>query len=285
MRSDTLNFFKDFVIRQDEYFFVPTNNNSDTTNKYLITQKDFSEHNIYNKSIFVNHSLKPVNLNPLKKEQNNESVLGLPIILAVFIFATIVKYLYGKRLNMITKAFTGSRYVNQLMREGNIFNERITLPLFIIFLLNTSVFLWLSASHFALELNIFNNKYLFFLSIISLILIYYFLQITGAGFWGYLFKAKHLAYQIKIIIQIFNMALGLILLPLIPFLIFSPQKILFFISIILIIIILVWKILRIIHINFNEPKFSQFYLFLFLYLCSVEIIPMIIVIKFLSSVL
>jgi hypothetical protein len=276
---DSLSYFRNFIISQDEYFFIPEHivNANNTSKINLIVQKDIDTNTFARKSIFQYHCLKPVNPEPVVKLQKTESYLGLPIIILVLILASIVKYFYGRRFTMIIKSFTVNRFLNQLVREGNLFSEQITFPLFMIFLLNLSTFLWISTKNIFFKLDILNNDYILFGVIILIILLYYFFQIAGIYFLGYLFKKKQTSYQI--IILLCNMVLGVILLPFMPFFIYNPNKILLYITFGILIVCLIWRILKIMHINLIEIKFADNYLFLFLYLCGIEIIPMTILVK------
>ncbi|HRS53310.1 MAG TPA: DUF4271 domain-containing protein [Bacteroidales bacterium] len=275
------SFFVSFIQKQDECFFLPLHNKDSSSND-LITQTRYLDNNKNTNSIFKYHSYQPKNNTPVIRQQNNaEPLFYLSIILFLFTIASYIKHFFSKRLIMISKAFIGNRFVNQLIREGNLFSDKITPPLILIFLINSTLTIWLILRHFHPDIPHINDYTTFAFILIS-IFIYYILQTNITLFIGNLFKSKQIAYQINLLTLIGNIVLGICLLPIVPFLIYYNNNSLFYLPIILISIIIIWRIIRIINLFINNPKFYTLYLFLFLYLCNLEIIPLLIVLKLLT---
>ena len=62
---------------------------------------------------------------------------------------------------MIFRAVFAKNYANQLIREGNLFNERIALVLFLIYLAVISLFVYLAIPMFEPELSYVPEKLLY----------------------------------------------------------------------------------------------------------------------------
>ncbi len=91
------------------------------------------------KSIFNGHMLQPVKSSPLLHNETEYNWLTFILLLSFAIYSA-TQFLYGKRIGQIFKAALARRYVNQLVRDGGLFGERITIGLmFIFFTTSTTV--------------------------------------------------------------------------------------------------------------------------------------------------
>jgi len=276
---DSLSFFREFVILQDEPAIITVQPANETIQaKEKSVPASYPSISIPAKSIFESHLLKTEGAAPIVKPLTG-GIFELSIVLSVFFFAAIVKHAFGKRLIMITRAFAGFRFMNQLVREGNIFNERITLPLFVIFLFNTSLIIWLGVSFLEIDIfSAFSTPTLFGI-IVGTVLLFYFFQILATRILGVVTKSQSMASHISILILLFNMVAGVLLLPLVPFMFYQSRLLMLSVAMGLISVIYIWRFVRIIHLSVSDAKFSRFRLFLFLYLCCVEFIPALLAFK------
>jgi hypothetical protein len=79
---------------------------------------------------------------------------------------------------------------------------------------------------------------------------------------------------------LYNLFAGIVLMPLLACMAFAQQEVFFYITLATISLIYTFRILREALIGFTVIKFSVFHLFL--YLCTLEILPMIVLAKILT---
>ena len=171
--------------------------------------------------------------------------------------------------------------MNQLEREGNLFTERIALGLSIVFL-----FIFTIAIGQILE-------YTAGLDFGGREGIWLYLELLGAisGIWliksglikitGIIFKTTEYARAYLLNNLIFNIKTGLLLFLPVVMTAFADGPVYTWVSIGVIIFLLVYKVLRGILIGITNSNFSILYLFI--YLCTLEILPFVILYKALTG--
>ncbi|MCD4746894.1 MAG: DUF4271 domain-containing protein [Bacteroidales bacterium] len=240
------------------------------------TGKNFDNNNP-EKSLFVSHQLNTNNISPnyTQSLNNKDWILGI-LILCFFLFA-LVQVLYKKRIKQIFKSFFIKRYTNQLIRDGNLFNERITINLFIIFVLTFSLLIFKSAEFFIrFPQNIVFN-FILYLKILIIFFILWFIKILAVIFIGRIFKLENMSKEYLLNILIFNLISGIFLLPSLVLITYIQSTAIIYIVLIMIGLIILYRIIRGIFIGLSCLNFSLLYLIL--YLCTLEILPFLILTK------
>jgi len=82
-------------------------------------------------------------------------------------------------------------------------------------------------------------------------------------------------------ILIYNLVLGILLLPLLLLIVYTYHELFLYIAGGLVLIMIFLRFMRGVAIGLSDPKFSLFHLFL--YLCTLEILPLVVAAKFLSK--
>jgi hypothetical protein len=95
------------------------------------------------------------------------------------------------------------------------------------------------------------------------------------------FKNKETAKEYIQNILIYNLVTGIILLPLLLLIIYTYHELFLYMAGGLILIMIFLRFIRGVAIGLSDTKFSLFHLFL--YLCTLEILPIIVAAKFLSK--
>jgi len=226
------------------------------------------------KSIFTSNQLHAVNLEPVLKNNIGYSWLT-GILILCFVIYTNIHFLYFKRLKQIFNAAFARRYVNQLVREGGLFKERITLGLLFIFFTTATIFIF-QGTLFILNINLIHPK-LTFCAIFAGLLIFWLLKVTLIQFLGFVFKTDASTYEYNLTGLVYYEVIGLILLPLSLPAIFQDPQLYTKIGLSILLIGLLLNLSRGFLVGLHNTKFSLFYLML--YLCTLEILPLFVVVK------
>ena len=234
------------------------------------------------KTLFTSHDLAVDKISP--RETNSFSIDWITIHLIVaFGLLAWVRVFYRKRLRLIVMVFFSERNLGQLTREGNLFKERISIPLLIIYLITMSMFIYQLLIQFDFyPLLEYEALKLFSLILIS-VLFYWVSKYILTNFVGHVFKNYSVAYEYQLTNFIFTLVMGIILLPVVLMAVYYPSKEVVYFGLIIIGLSFIYRIGRESLKGIFFIKFSVFYKLL--YLCTFEILPIVIFIKLVMRVL
>ena len=222
---------------------------------------------------FFTTSKKIDTTNPTAIEKKSIDWLTVLIFLAASIFI-LVRYFYYRRFNLFIRAFGSVRLLNQFLREGNLFNERFSIPLFLAYIFSFSLFCYQIIMHYDLNIpfEVGNRKLLLIIagSIFSIYILKLFIRL----FLGVIFKTREETYEHLINIYIFDTIAALLIFPILIIQTYNSRQFLFLIGAAIILIVFFYRLIRLTILGMNKSKFSGYYLFL--YLCSVEILPVLV---------
>ncbi len=228
----------------------------------------------YTPSVFAGHNLKPHNNIALPFSQENRNWLFATLFIITLLYIYIQNNFHG-RYTQVKRAFLVKRYFSQLVRDGNIFKERIVIPIYLIYFIGISLLIY---SFFAYTIDISKiplTKLNFFLAIILAMITYQFVKAWLINILGHLFytKAETETYLLEHLL--FSALYSLFLIPLMWVYTYTNRgEVLILAGGILIIL---WSI-RIVKAIINWRRVFTIFK-LFLYLCSLELLPIIILIK------
>ncbi len=216
---------------------------------------------------------------PIVHYQNN-TLFG--ICLVIFIFFTIIRVLFKNYLYLIINASRNYQTANTLFLEKNLRNLRGSILLNIFFFINISFFLF--EYYNFLHINHFKDTTLvIYLQILIVILGIYFIKMIILFLIGFIFEGMSEAREYLNNIFVYNKNTAIFLLPItlsIPFVYFDFKPILFYTGLFIILIFFIYRLFRGCKILFRKHV-SIFYMIL--YLCALEILPMLVVLKILKS--
>ena len=183
-----------------------------------------------------------------------------------FLLIALLKSFYWKHAKLLFMGIFAQRYANQYLREENAFTERVSFITFLLMSINISlIILKLMPETSVLETFILIvGVMLFFIIKIGLILIL-----------GSIFRVKDIAKLGIFFSFLFDRALGFFLFPLVILLSFFAFNITPFVMLIVAIVFIVLLLLKLFwlwKIGTNAFGLSHFYIFL--YLCTLEISPL-----------
>jgi hypothetical protein len=237
---------------------------------------------MFRKSIFRSHDLPPKNHFVIDRKTAGHDWISLHLIICLLLYVAVQMY-YGKRLQQIVKAFGGIRYTSILTREANLFRERISIPLFIIYLISFSLLIYLVIAGDSEPTFMNLNGIKFFSVIVLLVLLTWFIKNLALNFIGVLFKNQLILTDYMHINFIFNLVTGLILLPFIILSVYSSFSYLIYAAIVVWLLIYFYRFVRELFTGLSYTNFSLFSRIL--YLCTFEIIPFLVITKLIMSYL
>ncbi len=249
----------------------------DSLSRYALPRK-----NLNRPSVFSNHLLKPTDTQPIEHTTYSSDWITIHLLICIGLIAWVRLY-YPKRLNQVFRSFTGSFYFNQLTREGNIFRERISIPLLIIYLVSTSLLIYLLINGVTGLSGLALKGLKMYSAIMLLVLVTWFLKNAVLTFFGVLFRNEVILSEYLLINFIFNMVVGLVMLPVLIMAVYIPSQQVLYSGIIIWALAFIYRLLRELFMGSSFTKFSLFHRIL--YLCTFEILPLLVLTKLVMSYL
>lgn len=229
--------------------------------------------------LFYGHELSPVHRSPQSYNKPNPDWFTIILLLIVFGFVWIWVF-YQKILRQIINAFFSSSVANQIVRDENILIQRASVMLSILFYLVSALFLYQISMAFEWKAPWLTNGFSRLIIFALFIALAYSVKLILLKLMGYLF---HLDKQVATyIFNIFlmNNILGIVLLPavILQAYVDTPFTNSIYIGIVILIAaVFLYRLIRGVFIGLTIPRFSVFYLFL--YLCAFEIAPLALIFK------
>ncbi|MBU0489040.1 MAG: DUF4271 domain-containing protein [Bacteroidetes bacterium] len=228
------------------------------------------------KSLFEGHSYSPTGpfQNALSRSNPDWYTGIFMIILVLFVSVRIV---WGKRYRQIYSAFVASRFLSQLSREGGVFYHKGSITLFISFSMISGMMFYA----FGISLGLISANILYYAIITACVAAIYLLKLLLFSFLGSIFQAEKELREYLQHVFIFNEIIGLLIFVPVLFSFYTHSVISLAglqISGGLMVLIYFFRLIRGVMIISRHIKFSKFHLFL--YLCTLEILPMLTLIKF-----
>lgn len=231
----------------------------------------------YSKSLFGSHLLSPQKMEPQPIHAKNQNWMTL-IVLLLLLLIGILRVFYQKKFNLFINAFISRRFSNQIIREENALTQSTSVLLTSIFFISLSLFFYLCGRYFHYSFigNTDLSQYLF---ILTGCIGFYILKLVANKFGGYIFKViketDEYIFNQFLVIQI----LGLLLTIWCILLNYSTnikKEYLIYLGIATLFIGFFVRMIKSFGIS-NISSYSPVYIFL--YLCSLEILPLIIIVK------
>lgn len=231
-------------------------------------------------SVFVPYKSKPVEILPeARNEVSMDWLTGLFLLCLVIL--TWIKYEGGKRVSQLFKAVLARHNVNQLLREGDIIHERITPALMFLYLVSFSTLIMILIKPLDIAFQWVESPFLLFSILISAILILWMLQLLFISISGKIFRTKNESSEYMVTNIIYNIVAGLLAFPFVFAGHYGDSKVSLIIALLIFIAGLLSKFMRSIFVGLSAQSFPVVYLFL--YLCTLEILPFLVIYKLLIS--
>ncbi|MEI6886571.1 MAG: DUF4271 domain-containing protein [Bacteroidota bacterium] len=230
----------------------------------------------YAPSIFGTHSLKVKTFtSPSHQHSPADWIAGL--MLACLLILAWLQVFYFKRMRQIYRAPISQRFLNIMTREGSLFKERISLGLGFIYLFTSSFLLCMIIMDIIPGIHTKYGELLIFSFSAATLFFFWFLKVLIMRLLGIIFHTMPTTYLYFNNIMAFLFITGLLLLPMLILTVFLHSAILLYITLTISILLYILRVLRGFFIGISLKKFS--YLFLFVYLCALEILPVLVMLK------
>lgn len=204
---------------------------------------------------------------------------NLLIVLVSFFAIILFKQLYPRKFRLLYSASYGSNNLNQLLREWNPTKRFFGYILLVLYLFNISLFLknfFFDTNH---SLNYSESE--LFLKIFAIFSIVYLSKLFLIFLLSWLFNTKEATK--RYLTLSFSIALNslIVLLSVLLVVMYNPFKIIYIIGIIVIVAFALYRFIKSFLESMSFTHFSAFYIFL--YFCTLEIIPSLILLKLCSN--
>ena len=229
--------------------------------------------------LFNGHTLQPVNSAPVSVTKRNADWFTLALVVVVIGF-TWIKAFYFKIFRQLVSAFFSNSIANQIVRDENILVQRASIIMSFIFYLTASLFIYQVSIFFKWDYPFLAEGILRFLVICLIVAFTYSFKMVLLKGLGEIFNIdKPVATYIFNIFLINNM-LGLMLLPVVittAYVVTDSTWYAMYTGVAIVIISFIYRMVRAFIIWIPLKGVSFFYLML--YFCTLEIAPLIIIVK------
>ncbi|WP_082435056.1 DUF4271 domain-containing protein [Pedobacter sp. Hv1] len=202
----------------------------------------------------------------------------LAVIATLILLFAILKHTFSKQLVAIVQSFFSNRALGNLNKEDNLFTSWPFLLLFVQFGFTIGMFFYLMAQY--KQIDDVAHGFQFYVTISILIIVLYIFKIIILRLLGYVFNVQKPVNEYVSILYLSYFNASLLFMPLVIAFALSPLKYgVFYIAVatILLAIIFVFQFIRAGINILSHYRFSKVYLFL--YFCTLEICPILILIK------
>jgi len=199
-------------------------------------------------------------------------------IMILLLFFAILKNTFSKELGTIIQSFYSNRVLAQISKEDTLFNSWPFIFLYILFGFTIGMFLYLCGKYYQLVYTYGGVQWFFLLSLIVLGLFTF--KIIFLRVLGFLFDIQRMVREYVSILYLSYFNAAILFLPLVVAFSLTPfryAQIYIYLAIVLLCGIFFFQFIRAganILSNYRFPK-----TYLFLYLCALEICPLLILIK------
>ena len=183
-----------------------------------------------------------------------------------FLLIAVLKSFYWRHTKLLFMGILAQRFANQYLREENAFTERVSFITFLLMSINISLII--------LKL-IPETSVLETFSLIGVVMLFFIIKIGLILLLGSIFRLKDIAKLGIFFSFIFDRSFGFFLFPLVIhlyFFAFNITPLVMLIVAIVFVILLLLKLFWLWKIGTNAFGLSHFYIFL--YLCTLEISPL-----------
>ncbi|MGL4596528.1 MAG: DUF4271 domain-containing protein [Bacteroidia bacterium] len=219
---------------------------------------------------------KPLGFHPqLQVEMPGGWWLSL-IVFICFTIIVVLRVFDNRRLTQLLTGFVRASSLSIYYREESALTGRVSLLLVFNFLLIVPLFLWQFIAHTRPDLATWS----LFPSLVLIIALMYSAKIISMRFLGFLFEQREASNEYTFTILLFNKTIGLILFPIVVLLAFSQgfsPQILLLTGGLLWSIALIYRLFRCLLIGMGTGGLSLLYFLL--YLCTLEILPFVVIFK------
>jgi hypothetical protein len=233
--------------------------------------------------IWKSHELVPVNDSPRELKDSNPDWLFL-VLLFVLGVLTYLRVFYRRNFFQIIAACFNNNLTNQIVRDENLLMQRASVMLNVVFSIIAAAFIYLISIHYDWSLNGMGTGFIRFIFLALFVSAAFTLKFLVLRFCAFLFNLGREMSTYIFNIFIINNLLGLALTPFVALILFGnvlDTSMLIITAVCVTCAAYLYRIGRGLLIAVGYPGFSLTYLFL--YLCALEIAPLLVLMKLVSK--
>lgn len=200
---------------------------------------------------------------------NHDWVFVVGILLLIFM--TYIKVQFSQVIKRLITSVVNFQFAKQLVNEKSGIVQKSSWFLLMLFVISFSLFL--SASIYYLNPNSTHNPYLFII-VFLFVSVFYLLKISLYFLVGYLTDNLSQTKLMMSHFSVFYRNLSLLFIPLSIVLFFIQFRLLASLLAVMVLLFIIFSFMRIYRAFFLSLQMGFSYLFIFLYLCTIEIIPL-----------
>ncbi len=219
--------------------------------------------------------VKEIRLIP-RHEKSEMADWNIGLVAMVLLLIVMTKTLFPRRFRQLSGAIFGSNYLNQLLREWHPFQSLMGVFFILAYIVVFGLYLQRLLIYFAGSDQTLTSPFTFF-ALAAGVGAFLLLRILLVNFFAFLFRTQEVSIRYLTNQVSYFMITALLLLPILFVLIYNPFKSVFYASILLVLALLVFRFYRSFIVGLSNRRFSVLYLFL--YLCALEIVPFLLLIK------
>ncbi len=264
---------------------------SDSLATMYVRPVDSSRHNQLIDSLFKKYLYKGYNFldipstkKSLLREGHSRQTRDqwvIVVIIGLLFYTAILNRIMSKDFESVWQSFYDKRVLGQVSKEDSIINSWTFIGLFLLFGLTFGLFLYQLALHYHVYYSISGVR--LFVSLSLIILILFAVKFLIVKFLGFVFNINRLVSEYLSVLYLSYFNIAFVFLPVIVCFSMLADELIPYVlavAIISIVIIFIWQYLRSSVNIISNIQFHKFYLFV--YLCALEICPILILIKALN---
>jgi hypothetical protein len=231
-------------------------------------------------------TLKPNTVSFLPGKERIESNLDwftITIVFSLFVFS-LIKVTYQKFIVQIVTSIIDYQVAMRLYRERNVLFRNVSFGLHFVFYANIGLFINYLVDYYNLT-PLFQNNFVNILFYCTTVLFIYNIKSLTSKILGYIFLVQDNFSQYIHNVNLYNKNIGLFLFPIIiiyPFTLDKFKPFVIYAGLLLLLIMFLLRSYRSAQIIMRKG-ISLFYLIL--YLCAVEILPVLLLVKYVSTLI
>ncbi|PRY53567.1 uncharacterized protein DUF4271 [Arcticibacter pallidicorallinus] len=236
----------------------------------LVTNLDFSE--------WESRSKKPEQQYDSGKLRKKGELWVIAFVLVSLILFAILRHMFFNELSAIIHAFFSNRVLSQINKEEKFFNSWPFVFLYLLFGFTIGMFLYQCGKYFQLSYSY--SGFQWFLRLSMIVIGVFTLKVILLKFLGFLFDSVKLVKEYISILFLSYFNAALLFLPIVIAFSLTPTRFApyyIYLSFVLIFFIVFSQFTRAISNILSSYKFPKLYLIL--YLCALEICPILVLIK------
>lgn len=235
-------------------------------------------------SMFKNHELKPLASHKGLPVLTNSPVYYWPSVVLFFVFSLYVsvRITDPKKIIKIVTSVFNAQMAKQLIREDYKLYKRVSILLSMCFVLVFSFLLYKINNHFDFILKETSSlvKYLFFMAVI---IVMYSVKLLTNSLFAFITKTTETDSEYLFNVFLFAQVIGLVLLPLVACMQFSPFPIEWFLYPSLALCLLFFALRSVRGFAIAGLEQNSGFLYIILYFCALELLPLLVLVKFLIN--